>query len=711
MEIIDVGAFPNDSTGDFIRDAFIKVNTNDAELDSTKADIIYVDGKIVDSIADGDVTHAPSRNAVFDALALKAGINDIKPATQISVTPHIDYLTGTTVQTELDQTETNIVGLYKLDKSDFKSTMQTGLLRPDTDVSVLTISPADTLTITAVNNILFVNEIVPDVSANKVPDFLKSFGNKVFIANATNTLLLANTRGIFYLGVDKLGSQVYRTSRVYDQDVCYLARILVNNTAGVYTIVSVKYFPDLVLNRVNSRDRLVKSTGYIVPSGAASISFGNRAFSYTKNSINYSNNKFDPNYLEIADSINPAPMSFLFLLPNISNLAVNITPITTIDPKTWYLANGTAGGANVGNTSYQVYKVFITVTGNIAIQTIASTVNTPVAGVNAIFSNRDDAIAGLTSVVFPPVLPLGDSIAIGTFYLRAGTAANGSQLTDPADFYFLPITSSSSTSTTGVTDHDALSNKNINPTFQHVTTGDITNWNDAYTKRITSLTTIGASGAATLLANVLNVPNYTLAGLGGQPLLTNPITGTGVSGQVAFWNGTNTQTGDSGLFWDNTNKRLGIGTTGPSEILDVLGNIKTRGASSFGTLKMEHPTAVAGNVTGQITGGITSEAVGSVISLKRGSSSGKGAIVMETRGTVYNSNAFVIGEDANIGVSVGVPTARVHIAASTTAMAAMRLVVGSAPTTPNDGDVWLESNTNTGLKIRIAGVTKTISLV
>ena len=30
--------------------------------------------------------------------------------------------------------------------------------------------------------------------------------------------------------------------------------------------------------------------------------------------------------------------------------------------------------------------------------------------------------------------------------------------------------------------------------------------------------------------------------------------------------------------------------------------------------------------------------------------------------------------------------------------------------TPNDGDVWLESNTNTGLKIRINGVTKTINL-
>ena len=75
------------------------------------------------------------------------------------------------------------------------------------------------------------------------------------------------------------------------------------------------------------------------------------------------------------------------------------------------------------------------------------------------------------------------------------------------------------------------------------------NWNTAYTNRITSLTTTG-SGAATLIANVLNiptppastftsltvtgdngpstllsgvlnVPTYSLSGLGGQPLSTN----------------------------------------------------------------------------------------------------------------------------------------------------------------------------------------------
>jgi hypothetical protein len=53
------------------------------------------------------------------------------------------------------------------------------------------------------------------------------------------------------------------------------------------------------------------------------------------------------------------------------------------------------------------------------------------------------------------------------------------------------------------------------------TTTSQTNWDTAYTNRITSLTTTGSSGAATLTSNTLNIPNYTLAGLGGQPLATN----------------------------------------------------------------------------------------------------------------------------------------------------------------------------------------------
>lgn len=55
-----------------------------------------------------------------------------------------------------------------------------------------------------------------------------------------------------------------------------------------------------------------------------------------------------------------------------------------------------------------------------------------------------------------------------------------------------------------------------------------------------------------------------------QNILTNPVTGTGANGKIAFFNGTNTQTSNNVFAWDNINKRLGIGTETPSYSLDVV---------------------------------------------------------------------------------------------------------------------------------------------
>ena len=57
-----------------------------------------------------------------------------------------------------------------------------------------------------------------------------------------------------------------------------------------------------------------------------------------------------------------------------------------------------------------------------------------------------------------------------------------------------------------------------------------------------------------------------------QNALTNPVTGTGANGRVTFWNGTNTVSSNANLFWDNTNSRLGIGTSSPSEALTIVRN-------------------------------------------------------------------------------------------------------------------------------------------
>jgi hypothetical protein len=58
------------------------------------------------------------------------------------------------------------------------------------------------------------------------------------------------------------------------------------------------------------------------------------------------------------------------------------------------------------------------------------------------------------------------------------------------------------------------------------------------------------------------------------------VGGTGASGQVAFWNGTSSQTGNNNLFWDNTNGRLGVGTNAPAFNLQVNGSLRNINASN-----------------------------------------------------------------------------------------------------------------------------------
>jgi len=54
------------------------------------------------------------------------------------------------------------------------------------------------------------------------------------------------------------------------------------------------------------------------------------------------------------------------------------------------------------------------------------------------------------------------------------------------------------------------------------------------------------------------------------------VTGTGSSGQATFWTDTSIVDGDNDFYWDNSNKRLGIGTTVPQAKLDIGGGALTR---------------------------------------------------------------------------------------------------------------------------------------
>ena len=81
-----------------------------------------------------------------------------------------------------------------------------------------------------------------------------------------------------------------------------------------------------------------------------------------------------------------------------------------------------------------------------------------------------------------------------------------------------------------------------------------------------TLTTTGTSGAATLVGSTLNIPQYS----GGGSMAIGGTVTSGTAGSILFIDPTATLAQDNAnLFWDNTNNRLGIGTTSPASPLEV----------------------------------------------------------------------------------------------------------------------------------------------
>jgi len=80
------------------------------------------------------------------------------------------------------------------------------------------------------------------------------------------------------------------------------------------------------------------------------------------------------------------------------------------------------------------------------------------------------------------------------------------------------------------------------------------------------------------------------------------------SGSILFSDGSKVTEDNANLFWDNVNKRLGIGTTSPAEKLDVVGNIKASGYANIGSLQIGGTTVIdsSRNLTNITTIGLTS---------------------------------------------------------------------------------------------------------
>lgn len=93
------------------------------------------------------------------------------------------------------------------------------------------------------------------------------------------------------------------------------------------------------------------------------------------------------------------------------------------------------------------------------------------------------------------------------------------------------------------------------------------------------------------------------------PTTSGTVTfGTGTSGQVAFFNGTNSIISDAGLLWDNTNKMLGVGVS-PTYVVDIYGANEVYNTPIFRVSKSSVTALVSSNLvalfqnTGDTIGG------------------------------------------------------------------------------------------------------------
>ena len=89
----------------------------------------------------------------------------------------------------------------------------------------------------------------------------------------------------------------------------------------------------------------------------------------------------------------------------------------------------------------------------------------------------------------------------------------------------------------------------------------------------------GTINATNFRGNGANITNLSLSNISGILPINNGGTGLSsfISNQILIGSSTSTITQSPNLIWDNTNNRLGIGSTIPQYTLDVIGNFNIKG--------------------------------------------------------------------------------------------------------------------------------------
>ena len=143
-------------------------------------------------------------------------------------------------------------------------------------------------------------------------------------------------------------------------------------------------------------------------------------------------------------------------------------------------------------------------------------------------------------------------------------------------------------------------------------------------------------------------------------LLGSYPSGSGAAGQVAFFDSGSTLAGDNDLYWDNTNKRLGIGTATPGNKLEV--QVTSNGN---GVLFKSNATQI---------GSILRTAIGGTVSM---TIDGAGTRPININNS-SSSNVLIANGGGNVGIGTTSPSAKLEVDGTLIATGISQLGSGGA---------------------------------
>jgi hypothetical protein len=222
-------------------------------------------------------------------------------------------------------------------------------------------------------------------------------------------------------------------------------------------------------------------------------------------------------------------------------------------------------------------------------------------------------------------------------------------------------------------------------------TGNTPTWTTPTVGTVTSVGGTGTVNGITLTGTVTTSGNLTLGGTLSGVSLTTQVSGTlpvangGTGTATAFTAGSVVFAGASGvysqdnasLFFDNTNDRLGIGTSSPSSKLTVGGNPPSAGALAAVGAAAGISLALSDNINCSLY--VRHPAAGPVIGTDGGN-----ALRFATNGNAASDEKMRIDSSGNVGIGVTNPASLLSLQKSTAAGLGPELILNNSANSISD---------------------------